>query len=197
MNTVESCYVMALLAKICLCGDGQVGKTSLKDKYLGHGFQSDYKPTLGSDFASKKVRLRIKTRYKTIRFQIWDLAGQPAFNQVRALYYNHAVGAFLIFDITRPNTMYNLEKWINELSRHSGSPNIYVIVLGNKIDLKKKKENSIDIKTARKFITDQLVSKYDSIDEKIKYFETSAKSGKNVGKAFKTLGTNIYRYYSL
>jgi len=188
---------VALLAKICLCGDGGVGKTSLKERYLGHGFQSDYKPTLGSDFASKKVRLRIKSKYKTIRFQIWDLAGQPAFNQVRAIYFNRVVGAFLIFDITHPNTMKNLEKWINELSRHSGSPNISVIVLGNKIDLKEEKERTIDTKTAEKFISKQLISKFDNIDKEIRYFETSAKSGKNVGKAFNILGKKIYHYYSL
>ncbi|MFX1283282.1 MAG: Rab family GTPase [Promethearchaeota archaeon] len=187
---------MALLAKICLCGDGGVGKTSLKERYLGHGFQSNYQPTLGSDFASKKVRLRIKSSYKTLRFQIWDLAGQPSFNQVRAIYFNHAVGALLIFDITRPNTMYNLEKWINELVEHSGSPDISVIVLGNKSDLKNEKETTIDTKTAKKFITERLESKFDNINLKIRYFETSAKSGINVGKTFSTLGKKIYDYYS-
>jgi GTPase SAR1 family protein len=41
--------------KICLIGDGYVGKTSIRRKYLRAGFKRSYIPTLGVDFAQKTV----------------------------------------------------------------------------------------------------------------------------------------------
>ncbi|MFX0124522.1 MAG: Rab family GTPase [Candidatus Hodarchaeota archaeon] len=188
---------MALIAKICLCGDGKVGKTSLRNRYLGRGFQSEYLPTLGSDFVSKKATIKIGSESKEIRFQIWDLAGQPTFGQVRTLFFKHAVGSLLVFDITRPNTLYNLEKWLYELNQHSGSTNMSVIVLGNKSDLQNESPNSINGEEAKVFIEEVLTEKFENIDKKVLFFETSAKTGENVEKVFKELGVKIYsRYYS-
>ena len=73
----------AFLVKIVLAGDGAVGKTTLRRRYLGEGFQASYMMTIGADFAVKRVDIG----GKTITFQIWDLAGQPRFQMVRELYY--------------------------------------------------------------------------------------------------------------
>ena len=181
---------MALLAKISLCGDGGVGKTSLRDRYLGRGFDTDYIPTIGADFVSKQVILNHGDEYKKIRFQIWDLAGQPTYNIVRVLYYKHTVGAFLVYDITRPDTLFSLDKWMNELSKHSGSTDISIIVLGNKSDLEDETKDKVKSEEARKYISGELIAKFDNINENVIYLETSAKTGKNVDKAFKSLLEN-------
>ena len=129
---------MALIAKICLIGDGKVGKTSLTNRYLGKGFTSEYLPTLGSNFLSKVTQINTESGSKEIRFQIWDLAGQPSFNQIRPLYYRGAIGALLVFDLTVPDSLKNLERWAKEFFANCGLPLIKLIVLGNKVDLKKK-----------------------------------------------------------
>jgi small GTP-binding protein len=183
---------MALLTKICLCGDGWVGKSSLKARYMGVGFNSNYLPTLGADFVAKQVAINFdKSTSREVRFQIWDLAGQPTFNQTRALYYRHAVGSLLIFDITQPNSLFNLENWIFELSMRSGAPNVSVIVLGNKIDLRNEVEGCITTKEAKKFVIEHLSGKFKNIDKNITYIETSAKTGENVDFAFHELGRKI------
>lgn len=187
---------MVILAKICLCGDGEVGKTSLKDKYLGRSFQSDYIPTLGADFVFKKVIIETDSESTEIRFQIWDLAGQPAFDQVRALYFRGVAGAFLVFDITQPETLKNLGRWIEELSVHSGTSNIPVIVLGNKIDLQDESVNTFDSSKAIKFIEEQLTTKFNNIDNRISYYETSAKTGQNVDIAFQDLGLRLLKKFN-
>ncbi len=172
-----------------------MGKTSLKDRYVGHGFQGDYLPTLGADFVSKELKITKKGVTRKIKLQIWDLAGQPSFENVRALYYKNAVGAFLVFDVIQPDSLQNLKKWMEELSKHSGSSNISVIVLGNKIDLQEESDNFVDAKTARKFISEQLISKTGQLNENIIYYETSAKTGENVEKAFHELSLKILTNY--
>jgi small GTP-binding protein len=186
---------VALLVKISLCGDGGVGKTSLRNRYLGRGFESDYVPTIGTDFVSKQVILNHGFEPKKIRFQIWDLAGQPTFRSVRALYYKHAVGAFLVYDITRPDTLFSLDKWMNELSKHSGSSDISVIVLGNKSDLQDESQDRVKSEEARKYISGELIAEFDNINENVIYFETSAKTGENVREAFHELGLTLYNKY--
>ncbi len=186
---------MALLVKISLCGDGGVGKTSLRSRYLGRGFETDYVPTIGTDFVSKQIILNHGSEFKKIRFQIWDLAGQPTFRSVRTLYYRHTVGAFLVYDITRPDTLFSLDKWMNELSKHSGSTDISVIVLGNKSDLQDESKDKVKSEEARKYISGELIANFDNINEDITYFETSAKTGENVDDSFQKLGLTLYNKY--
>ena len=107
---------MSFLMKIVLAGDGAVGKTALRERYLGKGFSSNYMMTIGADFALKEATIR----EKSIKFQIWDLAGQPRFNSVRELYYRGSHGAMLVFDLTRRESFTNLYLWIDELLKNSG-----------------------------------------------------------------------------
>jgi len=180
---------LALLAKICLLGDGEVGKTSLVNRYLGRGFTSEYLPTLGSNFLSKQVSLETKFGPKDIRFQIWDLAGQPPFKHVRRIYYQGSAGACLVFDLTRPSSLENLEKWLNEFLKNNKSPRPSLIVLGNKLDLKDEIKISVD--TVKHYIYNYLSNKISIEDNPIEYYETSAKTGENVDQAFSLLGEKI------
>ncbi|MFX1517529.1 MAG: Rab family GTPase [Promethearchaeota archaeon] len=179
---------MTLLVKICLLGNGKVGKTSLVNRYLGKGFTSEYTPTLGSDFLSKQVTLDTAYGLKELRFQIWDLAGQPAFNQVRKLYYKGAAGAFVVFDLTNP-FLSDLEKWLKEFSKNIELHSSSVIILGNKSDL--TGEIKITPNTVRNYIDKYLTNKFQNIDTQIDYYSTSAKDGTNVELAFSTLGGRI------
>ena len=82
--------------KVVLCGDGAVGKTAIRQRYLGKGFQSTYLMTIGADFAVKEVNIKFKETSYPIKFQIWDLAGQPRFEAVRGLYYAGCLGALMV-----------------------------------------------------------------------------------------------------
>ncbi|MFW9855299.1 MAG: Rab family GTPase [Candidatus Thorarchaeota archaeon] len=180
---------MALLAKVVLIGDGGVGKTSLRNDFIGKGFGTDYLPTLGSDFVSKIVYLETEGGTKELRFQIWDLAGQPSFKQIRTMYYRRAVGALLCFDVTNEGSLNNLKTWKEELIQHSGSDQIAVVVLGNKIDLRSTEENTVSADFAEKFIREKLQAPEFG---KVEYVETSALTGENVTKAFRTLAERIW-----
>ena len=184
---------MTFLAKICLIGDGKVGKTSLKDVFAGQGFNTNYLPTLGCDYISKDVSIETDIRKANIRLQIWDLAGQPTFKTVRSSFYRGSVAAILVFDVTNVQSLYNLEVWIEELFRNSNSFNQSFLVLGNKVDLRKELQNTIPPQTAVDFVSQNLLPIVADQYGEISYSETSAKTGENVEASFCQLAGAILR----
>ncbi|MFX0116532.1 MAG: GTP-binding protein [Candidatus Hodarchaeota archaeon] len=175
--------------KVCLLGDGAVGKTALRERYLGKGFSSNYIMTIGADFAVKPVTIR----ERPAKFQIWDLAGQPRFSSVRALYYRGSMGALLIFDVTRPDSFANQRDWINELWKSNGKGPIPLVILGNKSDLRGHSPDEISNEQALEF-AETLSEETRSTGFETPYLETSAKTGQNVNEAFQMLGNSILKY---
>ncbi|MFX0091909.1 MAG: Rab family GTPase [Candidatus Hodarchaeota archaeon] len=163
--------------KIVLGGDGAVGKTSLRKKYMGEGFEKEYLQTLGADFALHETKIEDSD----IKFQIWDLAGQPLFSKVVKGYYEGCNGAIMVYDVTRPESMDNLKNWIDDLIKHGGK--MSVVIIGNKIDLDRVVATEAGLNFATQVASDHGI--------KTKYIETSALTGENVQKAFETLGQNI------
>lgn len=175
--------------KIVLLGDGAVGKTALRHRYLGEGFKQSYSMTIGADFAVKRVKLD----NEDIVAQIWDLAGQMRFQTVREVYYQGATGALLVFDISRAQTFEAIPQWINELLENNKSRIVPMVLIGNKSDLRdtpEGKENSISYENGLEYA--QNLSSWSQFE--VPYIETSAKEGDNVEAAFHTLLRNIETY---
>ncbi|UCH32833.1 MAG: GTP-binding protein [Candidatus Bathyarchaeota archaeon] len=183
------CATRAYFIRICLLGDGAVGKTALRERYLGKGFSSNYIMTIGADFAVKQVNIASRPA----KFQIWDLAGQPRFSSVRALYYRGSMGALLIFDVTRPDSFANAQSWVNELWKSNGKGPVPIVLLGNKADLRGQGADEISNEQAIAYAA-KVSEETQATGFEISYMETSAKSGKNVYQAFELLGKNILDY---
>ena len=69
--------------------------------------------------------------------QLWDIAGQERFGNMTRVYYKGAVGAFVVFDVTRPDTFAAVEKWKNDLDSKVLLPDgrsVPCILIGNKCD---------------------------------------------------------------
>ncbi|MHA1976298.1 MAG: Rab family GTPase [Candidatus Hodarchaeales archaeon] len=178
--------------KICLLGDGAVGKTALRERYLGKQFSSGYVMTIGADFAVKKTHINTEEGKKSVKFQIWDLAGQPRFNSVRELYYKGSHGGLLVFDITRRDSFTNLTSWIEELYRNSGRGIMPITLLGNKVDLRNEVEDPVTPEEAQAYI-EEIKGEYE-IKFDVPYLETSAKTGENVDESFNALAHTIRNY---
>lgn len=175
--------------KIALIGDGGVGKTAIRERYLGHGFDAQYTLTVGADFAMRDDNIE----GFPIRYQIWDLAGQQRFDGVREAYYTGCVGALLVYDITRSESFYDMPKWINELWTNNGRGRVPIVVVGNKIDLRGKLDNTISSNQGWSF-TENLSDLTESDGFLCHFIETSAKTGINIPQAFSLLGTNILKF---
>lgn len=50
-------------------------------------------------------------------------------------YYRGAVGAMLVYDITKKGTFDNAERWLQELREHADN-DIVILLVGNKCDLR-------------------------------------------------------------
>lgn len=173
-----------LIFKVLLLGDGYCGKTSMRYRYMGQDFTSNYLATLGADFAIKE---EIYENFK-VRYQIWDIAGQQRFNNLRKSFYLGSQGALLLFDLTNKESLEHIIDWANEFWENNGKGReMPIVVIGNKLDLRKDQPDCISEEEAKNFISqlDELVP-YD-----VSYVETSALTGENIDLAFKTI-TDYY-----
>ena len=159
-----------IIFKIVLIGDSGVGKTNLLGRYLKKEYKEETKATVGVEFGEKKYELNgLK-----IKAQIWDTAGQERYKAITSMYYKGAKGALIVFDLSSKNTFQNVEKWYNEIKK-TADPNINLILIGNKSDLKDKRQIS----------TEEGENKAKEMN--VAYLETSSLNCDNVYKAFDTL----------
>ncbi|MHA2226728.1 MAG: Rab family GTPase [Candidatus Hodarchaeales archaeon] len=173
------------LYKICLCGDGGVGKTAILERFLGKEFNTKYKTTIGAEIAVYNMKIGDFL----LKYQIWDLAGQPHFKFVRQNFYKGSHAIIMIFDRNRPDTLNNLWTWVKEIQANIGYT-IPVILLGNKNDL--KEQSRIDQDIIFNFI-EEVRNCFSLAD--IPFLYTSAFLGDNIFEAFETIGQKIIRYY--
>ncbi|MEX2680174.1 MAG: Rab family GTPase [Candidatus Sigynarchaeota archaeon] len=157
--------------KICILGDPGVGKTSLIEYYTHRSFKEFYLPTIGANFSIKEVDLDANTSAKAY---IWDIAGQSKFSQIRKMFYEKAVGAVFVFDVTNRKSFEGIDAWRNDLIETLGE-GFPSALIANKIDL-------VDQRT----ITPEEGFEKAS-DMSIAYYETSAKVGQGVDDAFQNL----------
>ena len=174
------------LLKIILIGDESVGKSSIRERYLGHGFPIQYLPTLGADFSVKTETIH----GEKISLQIWDLAGQPVFETIRKMYYRGARGAFIVCDVSNPNSVMNIHNWMDELWKHNGEGPIPFIILGNKIDLRYTDKSCMQDQTLQN-IARGITITGEIYQFKVIYLPTSAKTGENITEAFRQLGMQV------
>ncbi|MFW9868331.1 MAG: Rab family GTPase [Candidatus Thorarchaeota archaeon] len=166
--------------KVCLIGDGYVGKTSIRRKYIGEGFRSNYIPTLGVDFAQKIT----STEDGNTRLVIWDIAGQTQFQSLRKRYYEGCSGLILVYSVVDRESFDNASKWLVEA--HGFMHDFpALIIVGNKIDLRAyyPEEDIVSYEEGKEF-TKSFSEKLNTLSL---FIETSALTGENIDEAFNKL----------
>jgi len=160
--------------KICIFGDGGVGKTTLVNRYLTGVFQEHYKITIGADFFVK----RINVNGATVTLQIWDFAGEDRFRFILPSYIVGSSGCIFMFDITRYSSIRNLTDWMEVFYKGSKKYNkeIPIIMVGGKLDLDQKR--SVMTNQATEFAEKHKFSHY---------IECSSKTGENVNDIFESI----------
>uniref|UniRef100_A0A667ISP4 RAB4B, member RAS onco family n=1 Tax=Lynx canadensis TaxID=61383 RepID=A0A667ISP4_LYNCA len=129
------CEDRYFLFKFLVIGSAGTGKSCLLHQFIENKFKQDSNHTIGVEFGSRVVNVG----GKTVKLQIWDTAGQERFRSVTRSYYRGAAGALLVYDITSRETYNSLAAWLTD-ARTLASPNIVVILCGNKKDLDPERE---------------------------------------------------------
>ncbi|OVA14754.1 Small GTPase superfamily [Macleaya cordata] len=162
--------------KVVVIGDSAVGKTQILSRFTKNEFCFDSKSTIGVEFQTRTLTIN----RKLIKAQIWDTAGQERYRAVTSAYYRGALGAMLVYDITKRQSFDNVARWVQELRAHADN-SIVIMLIGNKADLSADR---------REVPTEDAVEFAE--DKGLFFSETSALKGDNVESAFFKLLEEIY-----
>uniref|UniRef100_A0A8C7YCQ7 Ras-related protein Rab-25 n=1 Tax=Oryzias sinensis TaxID=183150 RepID=A0A8C7YCQ7_9TELE len=153
--------------KVVLIGESGVGKSNLLSRFTKNEFSHDSRTTIGVEFSTRTVQLNSFT----IKAQIWDTAGLERYRAITSAYYRGAVGALLVYDVTKHLTYESVERWLKELLDHADQ-HMVVMLVGNKTDL--ESERSVPSEEAKDFAD----------KNGLMFLETSALESTNVEAAF-------------
>lgn len=161
-----------VMRKICLLGDGAVGKTSLIRRYVFDEFDDEYIMTIGTKVSKKSMEVD----KNELTLMIWDILGQKEHTSLHSAYYKGASGAIIVCDFTNKKSMENLTRWVDDFRGVAG--NVPVVIAVNKQDIKNK---AYLFEEAKK-----IADNYGA-----PAIPTSAKTGKNVELLFKMIGERV------
>ena len=168
-------------AKVCLVGEHAVGKTSLIRRFVLDEFDDRYIVTLGAKVSKKELRLQTPDGSPIqIDVTIWDIMGSKGFRELlREAYFHGAQGILAICDITRYDTLEDLDSWVESVFRTVGEVPVVFAV------------NKADLRDQAAFGEEQIRSATEGFDSPFYY--TSARTGENVEALFRSLADGIAR----
>ena len=165
---------------IMILGNSKVGKTCFILRYTDNIFQEVYLSTIGIDFKTKTE----KVNNKQYKIYLYDTTGQEKYKSIALNIIKNAQGIILMYDITDRKSFESIPDWIKSVKDAKGS-NFPMILLGNKLD----KE---DVRVIKEKEGKELADEY-----KIKFFETSNKTGTNIQEAGMALVNEILKINNL
>eukprot|EP01018_Ginkgo_biloba_P035320 Gb_23200 [translate_table: standard] len=162
--------------KVVVIGDSAVGKSQLLSRFSRSEFSFESRATIGVEFQTRTLVID----GKVIKAQIWDTAGQERYRAITSAYYRGALGALVVYDISKRETFEHLPRWLEELRIHADI-NIVIMLVGNKSDL-----------TNLRAVSTQDGKEY-AEKEGLFFLETSALDASNVENAFLTVLHEVYK----
>ena len=164
--------------KMCIFGDGGVGKTTLINRYITGKYSEEYSMTIGVDFYTKNIEIE----GISVNLQIWDFAGEHQFKTLLPNYVIGASGGIFMYDTTRFSSLGQIKDWLSifEYFVSDEKAKIPIIMVGGKIDLEDKRS-----------VTSEEALELSSTYELIGHFECSSKTGDTVEKIFEFIAKKM------
>jgi len=159
--------------KMCIFGDGGVGKTTLINRYISGKYSEDFRMTIGVDFYTKNIEVEgIR-----VNLQIWDFAGEQQFKNLLPNYVIGASGGIYMYDVSRFYSLTHIEDWINLLNKAPDrqGEKLPLLLVGGKKDLELEGKRSVE----KDYAAEQ-GKKFGVFDN----IECSSKTGENVELIF-------------
>ena len=153
--------------KFIVIGDQSVGKTNIINRFAKKDFTNEYKVTIGMEFLS----YYLKINNRVFNIQLWDTAGQERFHSIVKGYFSNSTCAIVVYDITQRSSFNSVKDWVEECKNYTNK-NVLLLLVGNKTDLKDKRE--ISTEEGREFAE----------KNGMEFFESSALTGDNIDHIF-------------
>ncbi len=128
--------------KICILGEGGVGKTTLTKRIVTGTFDASTKMTIGVDFVVWNTEVMDPLAPEDvddvdlleIAAQMWDFAGEQRFRFMLPRYCMGADGGILCYDLSRFSTTRYIDEWFG-IWKENAPENAPLILVGTKADL--------------------------------------------------------------
>ncbi|XP_062312403.1 ras-related protein Rab-17-like [Osmerus eperlanus] len=166
----------SLRVKMVLLGSSGVGKSSLALRFSRDEFKHNV-PTVGCAYLTQVVCVSDVT----LRFEIWDTAGEEKYHSVTPLYYRGAHAALVVYDISKRDTFVRAQMWIKELEKFYIPGSTVLGLVGNKGDLSDVRQVS------------QQEGRSLAIDRGLLFMETSAMSGNQTSELLQDIALRVKR----
>lgn len=172
--------------KMCIFGDGGVGKTTLINRYTSGKYNEGFKMTIGVDFYTKNLEIEGKRVY----LQIWDFGGEHQFKHLFPNYVIGSSGGIFMYDISRFSSLTNLDDWLEILKKapDEEQQHMPILLVGGKSDLDKDNKRVIKSKYADEFRKKRNL---------FGFIECSSKTGKNVDYLFDVITRKMMKLSGL
>ncbi len=160
--------------KVAVCGDSQVGKTSIVKRFAstpadGPVFSRAQHPTLGTEFFIRTI--------KGIKLQVWDTAGQERFRQHIPGYVMNARVILFVFDVNNLASFQSIDSTWSQNAVKWNENETLVFLVGAQCD-RGGGEQRVNV---------QDVVQYAESNHMRGYFECSAKTGDGVDDIFNAI----------
>lgn len=120
----------------------------------------------------------------TVKAQLWDTAGQEKYRAITVAHYRKALGALIVYDITKRSSFENVKFWLESLLNQAET-GLCIMLVGNKLDL-------VLANSAKRQVTFDEAQRLCEQNSNMKCIETSSHTKLNVNEAFETLLHDIY-----
>jgi len=159
---------------LAVMGPGAVGKSAMTLQFVQSLFVADYDPTI-EDAYRKTVALE---NGETFILDILDTAGQEDYVALRSTWMRQRDGFVLVFSVSDRSTFEALEPFYEQLTvmHEDGIPPL--ILAANKCDLPNRAVSEEEGK--------KLAASWGA-----RYYETSAKTGRNIDVVFTTMARMV------
>ena len=163
--------------KVITLGESGVGKTSIIRRYIHNIFDENNLSTIGLNFSFKQVKLK---NGKNLKIKLIDTAGQEKYKALAKSYFKNVDAVLFVFALNNKESFDNMKNWISLFNEnHNGKEGIPMYLIGNKSDQERE---------VQKEVIDEFI-----IENKYKYFETSAKENIGIDELFQELSEDLYK----
>ena len=126
---------------------------------------------------------------KDFKIKLWDCGGQERFANISKAFLKDAVGCIIVFSTDSIKSLKSAKTWIDSVSAMRGEgKHIQIVLVANKCDLPNDQIEFTDWESeGKKLAQESSDPKYGEVP----FFDTSAKTGKNVEAVFLNMATMI------